>query len=713
MQQTTPVVSTSQPERLFLDCPFSEKDQVKGLGGQWDANAKKWFVPRDRNRAAFNRWLPSEDHVFLSLPNEEETEEAKRLGARWNPKKRQFYITPYMNSQPFSRWLPASAFSPSASSSLAAAAAAAAAAPPPPPHTPSDQVAPTDPNSSTAHRNSTVMVSHGTPVAMTRAQALSSGDARSDIITVLKIEPATLNDLIFCSNSHSGGVGEGEGEGHRGRTLLKMEAIAESELLQMSHRLGWRTLNSPVLSLLASDLQLLGGSSTSQPSPSGSSADCFSHWINACADELGRFLVTQNYLVTHGRLSCRQDASSHIYTPTLGSVVVKSSLAASGLSQPRSALTCEAFRRLLYVCKCVLSLSRDKRALLKRRMESLKRSNLADRLKEEMNVVMECAKELAKWIRKPENDALFEGLDLSDGVRVSDNFDEVSVWRGGTEGDGLTDPMMSLSQTFNLEMEAGDAGWRVVWTCSKFTSQFLGGGFFSDPSLVREAEEEVDKDGMSFLLQSASIVVRWPEDEDLQFPLQGGFSSVPHPSASLSREEQMRRRKIAASRVTLDAELADLRTGETRKPKPADLASLGYLGARLRFVQTSYGERPVEERPEERDGGRGASEVQGAERTPKRLRQFEVWQSFGPVTFHASNGENFSVGEVIECMERFERMAKPHSCNFDGMPEMEHVMFEGLSKTSIDPSAKRPEGCDPLSDSEDLSSDVFTIRYGS
>uniref|UniRef100_A0A0K6SAR8 Uncharacterized protein n=1 Tax=Chromera velia CCMP2878 TaxID=1169474 RepID=A0A0K6SAR8_9ALVE len=431
------------------------------------------------------------------------------------------------------------------------------AAPPPPPHTPSGQAAPTHPGSSAAHRNSTVMVSHKTPVAMNRAQALPSGDARSDIITVLKIEPATLNDLIFSpNNSHSGGAGEGEGEGEgdRGRTLLKMEAIAESELLQMSHRLGsaWRTLNSPVLSLLAPDLRLLGGTSSSpshaQPSPSGSSAASFSHWINACADELGQFLVTQDYLVTHGRLSCRQDAISHAYTATLGPVLVMSSLAASGLSQPRSALTCETFHRLLYVSKYVLSLSRDKRALMKRRMESLKRRNLVDRLTEEMDAVMECAKELANWIRKPENDALFEGLDLAVGVRVSDNFDEVSVWRGGIEGDG-TDLMMSQSQTSKLEMDTGDAGWRVVWTCSKFTSQFPGGGFFSDPSLVRETEEEMDKDGVSSLLQSAS------EDGDLQVPPEALFSSG---------------------------------------------------GS------------------EERDGGRGASEVQGGERTPKRLRAFPV-----------------------------------------------------------------------------------------
>ena len=29
---------------IFLDCPYSEKDECKSLGGRWDNDVKKWYV---------------------------------------------------------------------------------------------------------------------------------------------------------------------------------------------------------------------------------------------------------------------------------------------------------------------------------------------------------------------------------------------------------------------------------------------------------------------------------------------------------------------------------------------------------------------------------------------------------------------------------------------------------------------------------------------
>jgi hypothetical protein len=44
--------------KTYLNCPFSEKDECKALGGKWDANAKKWFVPDGTDIGKFERWLP-------------------------------------------------------------------------------------------------------------------------------------------------------------------------------------------------------------------------------------------------------------------------------------------------------------------------------------------------------------------------------------------------------------------------------------------------------------------------------------------------------------------------------------------------------------------------------------------------------------------------------------------------------------------------------
>lgn len=31
-------------EKIYLDVPFSEKEQVKALGTKWDPEVKRWFI---------------------------------------------------------------------------------------------------------------------------------------------------------------------------------------------------------------------------------------------------------------------------------------------------------------------------------------------------------------------------------------------------------------------------------------------------------------------------------------------------------------------------------------------------------------------------------------------------------------------------------------------------------------------------------------------
>ena len=32
-------------DRFYLKCPYDEKDECKSLGGRWDNDARKWYVP--------------------------------------------------------------------------------------------------------------------------------------------------------------------------------------------------------------------------------------------------------------------------------------------------------------------------------------------------------------------------------------------------------------------------------------------------------------------------------------------------------------------------------------------------------------------------------------------------------------------------------------------------------------------------------------------
>lgn len=43
---------------VTLEVPFCDKDEVKRLGGRWDAVARTWYVPDGLDAASFGRWIP-------------------------------------------------------------------------------------------------------------------------------------------------------------------------------------------------------------------------------------------------------------------------------------------------------------------------------------------------------------------------------------------------------------------------------------------------------------------------------------------------------------------------------------------------------------------------------------------------------------------------------------------------------------------------------
>jgi len=47
---------TDTDNRFYLACPYAEKDDCKSLGGRWDPERKKWYVPNDIDRNLFERW---------------------------------------------------------------------------------------------------------------------------------------------------------------------------------------------------------------------------------------------------------------------------------------------------------------------------------------------------------------------------------------------------------------------------------------------------------------------------------------------------------------------------------------------------------------------------------------------------------------------------------------------------------------------------------
>lgn len=58
-KQTGETVSGAKAGLFFLVVSFAEKDEAKGLGARWDANARKWYVPAGKDKDLFKRWWPT------------------------------------------------------------------------------------------------------------------------------------------------------------------------------------------------------------------------------------------------------------------------------------------------------------------------------------------------------------------------------------------------------------------------------------------------------------------------------------------------------------------------------------------------------------------------------------------------------------------------------------------------------------------------------
>ncbi len=54
---------------IFLNCPFNEKDECKALGGKWDAERKKWYIPDGIDASSFQKWIESDKEEEVTAHN--------------------------------------------------------------------------------------------------------------------------------------------------------------------------------------------------------------------------------------------------------------------------------------------------------------------------------------------------------------------------------------------------------------------------------------------------------------------------------------------------------------------------------------------------------------------------------------------------------------------------------------------------------------------
>jgi len=97
--------------KIFLDCPFSEKDKAKQAGARWDGSTKQWFVPSTRwdELEPFNKWIPN-GRCYLNCPFAQK-DLAKAKGARFDGDAKKWYYVPSphkaaQQERDFAEWLP-------------------------------------------------------------------------------------------------------------------------------------------------------------------------------------------------------------------------------------------------------------------------------------------------------------------------------------------------------------------------------------------------------------------------------------------------------------------------------------------------------------------------------------------------------------------------------------------------------------------------------
>jgi len=120
--------------KTFINVPFKEKNEAKGLGAKWDREAQSWYIPPGMDAAPFAKWqqngqnqaqepanavrqgqdegnqaqtpkAPENSRQFLAVPYGERNA-AKAAGAKWDATAKSWYAPAGVDAAPLQRWLP-------------------------------------------------------------------------------------------------------------------------------------------------------------------------------------------------------------------------------------------------------------------------------------------------------------------------------------------------------------------------------------------------------------------------------------------------------------------------------------------------------------------------------------------------------------------------------------------------------------------------------
>ena len=90
--------------RVYLECPYHEKERVKEHGARWDNILRRWYAAPGTDLKPLAPWI--KERIYLRCSSIEDRGTIENLGAKYDTTISGYYILDDTEKEPFARWLP-------------------------------------------------------------------------------------------------------------------------------------------------------------------------------------------------------------------------------------------------------------------------------------------------------------------------------------------------------------------------------------------------------------------------------------------------------------------------------------------------------------------------------------------------------------------------------------------------------------------------------
>lgn len=98
-------IGTGTPNRVYLNVPFEDKDEVKKRGARWDPDVKRWYVGDYVPAEDFKSWIGQPKGTQFLKVSFADKDEVKSLGGRWDKDSSKWFVPKGVPVSLFEKWV--------------------------------------------------------------------------------------------------------------------------------------------------------------------------------------------------------------------------------------------------------------------------------------------------------------------------------------------------------------------------------------------------------------------------------------------------------------------------------------------------------------------------------------------------------------------------------------------------------------------------------